>query len=173
MPAWIGPALGMLSLLLTLVIWQSNRKQSREQIEVKAFEDLVANVNGLKQWQAGIDVKIGIFWSGVRYDAISAAKILHQPHPEAKDMDALIDKYVTGHLTGRELKTFIGLLERTRDDSAETPVRQLAASQMLRALHQEYQLQALQKGIDTISSERQEEVSELGRALDASKKPPG
>lgn len=168
MPAWLpGAIIGFLSLILTLAIFQSNRKQQGEQIALKAFTDLVEKVNLIQHWQAGVDVKIGIFWQGVKYDAMSAAKILHQPHAAAAEMDALIDKYLTGHLKSAELKRFIGLLEATRDDANGTEVRRLAAAQMLRALNQEFQLMEVQRALDSMTTDRQAGLVELGHVLDA------
>lgn len=166
MPAWLpGAILGFLGLLQGLIFYVASRKQAKDLLQVKAFTDLVADVNGLKHWQAAIDVKIAIFWQGVKYDAVSAAKILHQPHPEAAMMDALIDKYLAGHLKGGELKRFVGLLEDTRDDPKQSNGRQLAAAQMLRALHQESRLLEVQRAIDSMEEDRHEGLRALGRIL--------
>jgi hypothetical protein len=124
-------------MILTLAIFQSNRKQAREQIQIADFNAVKTDVNGLKISVAEINVKLGVFWKDVSFDA---AKILHQPHPDAAEMDSLIDKYLAEQLRGVDLKRLIELLEATRDDSALLEGRRLAASQMLRAITQRYEL---------------------------------
>lgn len=138
MSAWIpGAVLGLLSLITTLSIFFSNRKQSKEQVAVKQFNDLVEKVGKLELGQAEINVKLGIFWKDVSFDA---AKILHRPHADAAEMDSLIDKYLADRLRGNDLERFIELLEETRDNGELLEGRRLAASQMLRALKQRYEL---------------------------------
>jgi len=163
MPPWIpGSIIGICSLLLTIAIFQSNRKQAREQVQVGTFTALVDKVNRLEVRQAENDVKMAIFWKGVSFDA---AKILHQPHPDAHVMDSLIDKYLAEQLSGEDLKSLIHLLEVTRDKADLPDGRRLAASQMLRAIHQRYELIEVQTAVRSILAEHHEGMEELGHAL--------
>jgi hypothetical protein len=168
MPAWLpGAIVGFLSLILTLAIYQSNRKQAREQIQVADFAKAKSDITALQITIAEINVKLQVFWKDVAFDA---AKILHRPHPDAAEMDRLIDQYLADHLTGTELKRFIILLEATRDNATLPEGRRLAASQMLRALKQRYELVDFQTALAEMVKAGREGLEELGRALDSRKK---
>lgn len=150
MSAWIpGFILGLLSLIVTLSIFLSNRAQAKEQVQLKAFDALSEDVQQLKLGQAEINVKLGIFWKDVSFDA---AKILHRPHQDAAQMDALIDKYLSEQINGEELKRFIVMLEKTRDDGTLLEGRRLAASQMLRAIKQRYELMEIKAAVKEVAA---------------------
>jgi succinate dehydrogenase flavin-adding protein (antitoxin of CptAB toxin-antitoxin module) len=144
--------MGFISMIMTLILFLSTRRQSREQIKVAEFNGLVEKTNRLEIGQAEINVKLGIFWKDVSFDA---AKILHRPHPDAAEMDALIDKYLAEQLKSSELKRFISLLESTRDDVTLLEGRRLAASQMLRAIKQRYELMELGTAVESLLAQQQ------------------
>lgn len=136
--AWLpGAILGVVSLIVTVAIFLSNRKQTRDQIATKDFDSVKTDVGNMKIAIAEINVKLQIFWKDVSFDA---ARILHQPHAHAAEMDRLLDKYLAEQLRGNELKLLIVLLEATRDDDGQIEGRRLAASQMLRAIKQRFEL---------------------------------
>lgn len=137
MQAWIPVLLSAASLLFATFVFFSNRNRQNEQIKTDSFDKLVEKVNKLEIEHAEINVKLAVFWRDVSFDA---AKILHRPHPDAAVMDNLIDKYLADQLKDTDLRDLIKLLEATRDDGNLFEGRRLAASQMLRAIKQRYEL---------------------------------
>jgi hypothetical protein len=163
--AWLpGAIIGVLSMLLTLAIYQSNRKASREQIQVDDFRKLIDRVGNLEIGHAETNVKMAVFWKDVSFDF---AKILHQPHISSAELDDLIEKYLASILTVKEMKRFIVLLTLMRDGQDIAEGKRLAASQMLQAMKRCGELLGFETAIKEMLIDQQQGLEQLGQILDS------
>lgn len=97
----------------------------------KQFDTIYKSVEDLAVRVAQVEVKMSVFWKDVTYDA---ARILHKPHPEARPMDRLLERYMQEEISEEEV---IELKEKLRQKIQSEEIdsgERTAASFMLRGI---------------------------------------
>lgn len=88
----------------------------RNGLHSERFERLLQSVSDrqgtLLDRMAVVETKIGVFWQAV---AMDAAKILHQPDPERAHVDALLESFMEGTLSGDDRTDLRRLLVAIRN----------------------------------------------------------
>jgi hypothetical protein len=86
---------------------------------------------------ARVEVKVDVFWQKV---GKAAAEVLHSPHAEHWRRDQLIEKFQREELTWEEIQEFWTLLTAIKEDHQVLRGERLAASLVLQALAERYDL---------------------------------
>lgn len=127
-------ALIISGILLLLTLYKEISNSSRLKVGDTKEED---------SWKSKIETKLGIMEYRIgdlsdRLGKFSAAG-LHQPHPEHKLMDSLIEKYVNGDdLSDMELSIFVNKLRDIENDG--NFLDRERAKNVLRAIEEKYQI---------------------------------
>jgi hypothetical protein len=103
----------------------------------KNRRDIAEADTRLRERMTALEVKISLYWDAVTRDA---AKILHTPHPENARRDYLLEQFVSQQITREELEELIKVLKNIIDEKARDMGERTAASNMLRALEQQYEI---------------------------------
>jgi hypothetical protein len=75
-----------------------------------------------------LETKVDVFWRTV---TISAAQVLHSPHPEHARRDALLEALMAGRLDLAGAAELARLVDAVREDEAAADGERLAAGQVL------------------------------------------
>lgn len=119
----VGDFLGAAALLLSIVVALKNFSQSSDE-----------NIKTLEGRITALETKVEVFWRNV---SIDVALLLHKPHPDFRKRDELIEKYAADKLTETELKEFILLLEKLKEEGEDKQER-FYASYILHAIKARY-----------------------------------
>lgn len=98
------------------------------------IRELVDKIYSLAIDVAKLQTSLDFFKSAIREQAVS---VLHDPHPEAAEKDALLDKLQEGALEPNELPVLIEKIEAMRDDPQEPGDRRLFATLFAWSLQEE------------------------------------
>ncbi len=99
--------------------------QDEFKAELRQMHDSHAS---MKERQTAQETKIDVFWKKVTF---TMGEVLHQPHPEAAEMDYLLDRFSDETITVDEMKDLIARLKRMKYAHDEKGIEQLAAAFML------------------------------------------
>ncbi len=87
-----------------------------------------------------VETKIDLFWRGLSLDA---ARVLHSPHPQWARRDALLEAFMAHRLASDEAAELGALLLDVFDDHEADPGQRMAAAVVLKYLHGEYAVNAV------------------------------
>ena len=131
---------------LFIYVWNSNSKIATLISQTAKLPDMENDIKVIKVLETKVNILYG-FWEK---EVQSAIAIMHKPHPEAKELDDLLDKlkilmdkFSNQTLSDDELVRLTKLLENIKDDNTALAGDRLAASRVLNYIEMRYKLMQL------------------------------
>ncbi len=120
-------------IVVPMIAYMANRIKDERAAAKQQLDGMREALDDLLSRVTKVEVQISVFWKDVSFDA---ARTLHKPHPEARPMDMLLERYMQGVIKDEQL---IELKEKLRQkiqcEEADKGER-TAASMMLRSIEQ-------------------------------------
>jgi len=131
---------------LFIYVWNSNSKIATLISQISKLSSIEEDLKIVSTLKTKVDILYG-FWEK---EVQSAIAIMHKPHPEAKELDDLLDKlkilmdkFSNQTLSDDELVRLTQLLEKIKDDNTALAGDRLAASRVLNYIEMRYKLMQL------------------------------
>jgi hypothetical protein len=134
--AWLGFTLSMIIFVYNIVT-NKNKASKEEKATLKGnIESLEQHYEELNGKVIAIETKVDVFWKNVTY---SAAAGLHSPHPEFKDRDILLEKYMDDTISDRDLERLYAMLEEIIENESSLAGQKLSANILIADIKNKYQ----------------------------------
>lgn len=131
---WIALGVSILGLTWT-VLWSTGQARAGDRGKlanrIQAVDDRVTTLaTEMTDRGARLETKVEILFRSV---TVSAAQVLHSPHPEHARRDELLEQLMAGDMGLAEAAELAGLVDELLSDRVRppTPAQRLAAGQVL------------------------------------------
>lgn len=134
------------AIALFIFVWNSNKDIALLKRAVLIIPGMEAKLIEL----IGVKLKVDILYGFWEKEVQAAITIVHKPHEDAKELDALLDKFkilmdkfTTHNLNDEDLIQLVKLLEEVKANNNAPSGDRLAAARILNYIEMRYQMMQL------------------------------